>query len=158
MIGRKGYFTIEECMANPDMRKPNASVPLHVADMLHLYHFSTLNPIREDLGVPIIISKHSGFRYYDWEIMKGRSGRSQHTFGQRFDGTFDPQCAGALDLTSDKLLELLRLLRIFSTYKRICYYEKDGFIHGDFRSIVEGKRRYYEYNYETQEWDFKEFI
>lgn len=88
------------------------------------YHIELLNPIREVLGIPIHISKNSGFRPRAYELARGRSGNSQHTFAGR----------GAVDVTCDpkRLEDLVTLLKT-SGYTRICYYPKQKFIHCDLK-------------------------
>lgn len=82
-------------------------------------HIIELNPIRLRQNEAITIT--SGYRPREHELLKGRSGNSQHTFHHR----------GACDLVANSLLTLLDNLVKHSSYSRICYYPKDGFIHVD---------------------------
>ena len=87
-------------------------------------HIEELNPIRHRLGVPVEISKQSGYRPKAYELSKGRSGNSQHCFEE----------GGAVDLTCDsgKFQRLYELLQN-SGYKRICLYPENMFIHCDYK-------------------------
>jgi|SRR5680860_686361 len=116
------YFKISEFIIAPNMDL----IPLHVADKIVEKHLPILNPIREVLDVPVIISKHSGYRSVKWEKEHGRSGDSQHTFSGY----------GAADIRSnERLEELLDLLKA-SNYKRVCYYPYHGFVHCDFKGSI----------------------
>jgi len=99
-------------------------VPQHIANKI-LNMIKILQPIREELGVPIIISGNSGYRPFEYEKRHGRSGKSQHCFKGK----------GAVDLTCnhDKLKQLLFLLWK-SEFTRVCYYPNKHFIHCDFAS------------------------
>lgn len=113
----KTYFkTIE-------FHKPNVVVPLSIQIKIQNI-IKILNPIREELGFPIIISKQSGYRPKLYEISRGRSGNSQHCFEGK----------GAVDLTCDssQLSELFELLQQ-SEFTRVCLYLNKGFIHADFK-------------------------
>jgi len=122
-------FTISECLVDQHMTQ----VPVHVADKLVKYHFPILQPIREAMGEPIYISKHSGYRSTQWELDNGRDGSSQHTFGDNIGDFIErDKHLGALDLTAIDLQGLLNHL-LESEYNRVCLYVKKGFIHCDFK-------------------------
>ena len=91
-------------------------------------HIMILNPLREKLGCPIIISRKSGYRPREYELTRGRSGKSEHCFAGK----------GAVDLTcqEDKLQELFELLQE-SEYTRVCLYPRDNFIHCDLKDVSE---------------------
>lgn len=109
-------FTLSELCITDD------PLPLHVADKLIL-HINLIQPIRDKLGIPIWASKKSGYRPYAYEIKKGRSGNSQHTF----------QGAGAIDWTCDvTFIELLIEELLESAYTRVCEYP-GSFVHCDFK-------------------------
>ena len=110
-----------------------------VLDKIQIYHINQMNPIRHRLGIPVLVSQNSGYRSYETEISKGRSGNSQHCFKQK----------GAVDYVHTP--ELLTELINNSEYTRICYYPHKGFIHCDFKAE---KRRYYEANSVTDKWEF----
>jgi len=114
------YFTISElCISDED-------IPQHVADKLLKHHILQMNVVREKLGAPIWASQNSGYRPYTWEIARGRSGRSQHTFGDK----------GAVDWTCSDLKELFKLLLEHTSYTRIAVYPSDegNFIHCDHKA------------------------
>lgn len=131
---KHGHFSIQEYCITGDLP------PEHIAESILCKHIETMNPIREELGVAISVSKNSGYRPKKYEIKKGRSGNSQHTFEDSEGNPTD----GAADYTSSKLIKLLQLLQAKSTYTRICYYPKMGFIHCDFKPTADGKRQYFE--------------
>lgn len=136
------FFILKEFLITGD------TVPSDVADKIYKNFILVLSPIRKKLGAPIWISKRSGYRPKWWEWLHGRSGNSEHTF----------KGMGAADLTSNKLLELLEILKKDSPFTRICYYPHHGFIHVDYKpNSYEGARRYYEAD-ENGKWEFKEWI
>ena len=87
-------------------------------------HIGELNPVRGKLGVPVHISKNSGYRPVAYELSKGRSGKSQHCYVGE----------GAVDVTCEagKFQRLYELLQD-SGYKRICLYPDKMFIHCDYK-------------------------
>lgn len=124
----KLYFNISEFLIDPEMDQ----VPLHVADKIVQHHIAIINPIREKKGSAIFVSQNSGFRPLAWELAHGRSGDSQHTFG---DGKDHPeQYWGAADYTCDDIEWLFEELKK-SSYRRVCIYRKEGFVHADHKGI-----------------------
>ena len=119
-------FTIKELCIYP-----GKDIPVEVADKI-LNHILVIQPIRISLGKPIWASKHSGYRPIEWELAHGRNGTSQHTFVYE----------GAVDWTCDKnyINDLHYLLKTDSTYKRICLYPNNNFIHCDFAYDGDGKQ------------------
>lgn len=129
----KNYFKISDFIVDPKMRSEHSCVPLHVVDKLVKYHLPVLNRIRDKLGFPIIISANSGYRTYEWEIIHGRSGYSEHTF----------KGFGAVDLTCDKAyINALKEALMKSEYSRVAWYEHKNFFHCDFKDGELGKRFY----------------
>lgn len=110
-------FSISEFIIDGDI------IPLEVADKIIKHHISIAQPIRDALGCAIWPSEHSGYRSVEWELSHNRSGTSQHCF----------KGFGATDWTSgDRFkVELLWEELKKSSYKRICYYPDNGFIHCD---------------------------
>ena len=101
----------------------DSDISQEVADKL-LMHICILQDIRNQLGRPVIISKNSGYRPYDYERAKGRSGNSEHCFVGN----------GAVDVTCDPYyMEDLLFLLHESKYNRVCYYSNQKFIHCDFK-------------------------
>ena len=64
-------------------------IPAHVVDMIHEHHYKPLNRINECTSLNCYPSQNSCYRPYHWEVVRGRSGSSQHCFGERYDATFD---------------------------------------------------------------------
>lgn len=127
----KNYFKISDFIIDPKMREDHAGVPLHVVEKLVRYHLPILNRIREALGFPVIISAHSGYRTYEWEIIHGRSGYSEHTF----------KGLGAVDLTCEpRHLPELRQELLKSEYSHIAWYDHKRFFHCDFKDGELGRR------------------
>lgn len=121
------YFSISEFLVDPDMK----DVPVHVVDKILSHHLPILNPIRAQLGQPLIISQRSGYRPEQWELDHGRDGSSQHTFKGK----------GAVDLTCKNLAHLGDLLAE-SDYARVAWYPEEKFYHCDFKDYQLGKRLY----------------
>lgn len=140
----RGYFSIKEfCITG---ERP----PVEVAEMIVKHHIDVLNPLREELGAPIIVSQKAGYRPRAYELSKGRSGNSQHTF-EDADGNVTK---GAVDLTSAKLRPLLDLLIEKSSYSRICFYPNNGFIHCDHKPTSNGTRQYFNCSSPAGKWQF----
>lgn len=114
------YFKISEFLI-----EDKETVPVHVVEKLIAFHLPELNKMREELGEPIMVSQKSGYRSYKYELSKGRSGKSEHTFQKR----------GAVDITCspDSFQKLVRLAQK-SGYTRVAVYPKKKFIHCDFNS------------------------
>ena len=112
-------FSISEFIID---KKPT-NVDICVADKILRYHIAILQPIRNLLGCSIIVNENSGYRSYEWELDHDREGTSQHVFLGK--GAVDLRC-------NDKFkTELLWEELKKSSYKRICYYPGNGFIHCD---------------------------
>lgn len=147
----KNYFTLSElCITD-------TPVPLHVADKLIKHHIWIMNPIREKLGAPITASQKSGYRPHQWEIKRGRSGDSQHTFGEH---PLHPKLTylGAIDWTTtdlSKLDELQALIEQHTPYTRIARYK--SFIHCDYKPTDSGKREVFTSNAQSN-WTFERFL
>lgn len=147
----KTHFTVEEfCIEG-------GTVPQVVATKLMNHHIIPMSVVREVYGKPIYVSKHSGYRSRKWELSTDRDGESQHCFGERENGTFDPKALGAGDYTSDNVKELIQFIIDHTSYTRICFYPGKGFVHCDYKPIKGGRRAYYESN-DSNEWSFKRFL
>lgn len=112
------YFTLKEFLI-----EPNKQTPLEVLEKIMRYHIMVLNPIRAELGMAIHISQNSGYRSKEYELKKGRSGKSEHTFIDM----------GAVDLTCADNNALFKLLKEHSPYRRIAVYKEQNFIHCDYK-------------------------
>lgn len=110
------YFTIQEFTAEP-------LIPPFVASFIVKYHIQVMDPIREEMGGPILVSKRSGYRSPETEFKNKRSGDSEHTFKRK----------GAADYTADNI-ELLGQLLLKTPYTRICYYPDNKFYHCDYKN------------------------
>lgn len=130
----ENYFTLSEFYN--DSENPSQEI----LDKIKIYHIDKMNPIRHRIGKPVQVSQKSGYRSYETEIKRGRSGNSQHCFKGK----------GAVDYVYTP--ELLEELKLNSDYTRICYYPHKGFIHCDYKAE---KRRYYEADSTTNKWEFK---
>ena len=118
------YFNLSEFCITPD------PIPQDVADKILQNFIIPLNPIRHEMGMPIIISKKSGWRPEWWEKLKDRSGDSQHVF----------KGMGAADLVCDDMKLLGSNLAYKSPFMRLVYYPKKRFFHVDYAL---GTRGYY---------------
>lgn len=142
---QRGKFSIKEFCITGEYP------PVEVAESIIENHINVLNPLREELGAAIIISQKAGYRPKQYELSKGRSGKSQHTFEDR-EGNVTK---GAADLTSPELESLGVLLREKSSYSRICYYPNNGFYHCDHKPTPNGVRQYFECDSPSGSWVFK---
>lgn len=115
----ENYFTLSECCIDK-----SKDIPQDIADKLLKYHIVPMNKVREKLGKPVWPSQDSGWRPLEWELSRGRSGKSQHTF----------QGKGAIDWTAEDLGELFELILRYTDYKRIAVYPDAHFIHCDMNS------------------------
>lgn len=133
----KLYFNLSElCIVDEP-------VPMHVADKLLNHHIRIMNPIRQMLGAPITASQNSGYRPYSYEKARGRSGKSQHTFGDLPTGK-DLSVLGAIDWTTldlSRLNDLEKALIEHSPYTRITRYK--SFIHCDYKPTSDSRRQYF---------------
>lgn len=134
------YFTdIEKCCVGV------ADVPQKIMTKLIKYHLNPMDLVREDVGFAIWASQNSGFRPYNWEKARGRSGGSQHCFGQKRSGVIDPNAKGAVDWTCTKFkenhLKLLKSMLENTDYTRFAIY--DGFIHADYKKTFRDRREIY---------------
>jgi hypothetical protein len=121
-------------------------IPETVADRILEYHIIPMIAVCNAMSVCVMVSLNSGWRSWLWEISKGRSGTSQHTYGQKEDGTFDENAKGATDWTCDDFAhnkdQLLRLMIIHTEYTRFCMY--NSFIHCDYKETPNNERQLFE--------------
>ena len=119
----------------------NNPIPLSVADKILKYHISPMTPVRGFLGFPVTASQRSGFRPKSYELGRGRSGGSQHTFED--DGEIVGR--GAVDWTTPEPKDLKKLFDAickFTPYTRVCIYPSNGFIHCDYKNEVKDRWTY----------------
>ena len=152
----KPWATLKEFL----ITKPK-TVPLSVADKLYWYHIFPMSPVREELGVSITASARSGYRPLWWERWKGRSGKSQHTFGQIDKSTFGDG-KGAVDWTCKdfrlRFPDFLKLIIKHTEYTRIAIYP--SFIHCDYKKTPSGKREVYNAKFDNGKftgWEFSHY-
>lgn len=134
------------------------AIPQRVATSILQDHILELLPFRLEKGYPLTAVEDSGYRSRSYELRRGRSGSSQHTFPER-DGK-----TGAVDWTcidKKRNLELLDYILENTSYTRIAIrYNSDRSgiksIHCDHKT-VEGQRQLFFYNTKN-EWEFIKHI
>lgn len=134
------YFDLREfCITD-------APVPQIVADKIIKYHMLPMNLVREEFGMPIIVSRRSGYRPMEYERSKGRAGTSQHNF----------KGLGAADYTHSgdeyDWNEFIRLIIILTDYTRVCWYPNNNFVHCDYSS---GERQLFTADSPAGAWEYK---
>jgi len=122
-----------------------AIIPSDVADKILKFHILPMQRVRDELAIPISASQRSGYRPVSWELSRGRSGNSQHTF----------KGMGAVDWTCSNFAQkkglFLELIIQYTSYTRIAVY--DGFIHCDYKPTSDGKRQLFESGSDSR-WKF----
>lgn len=144
----KLYFDISE------FNRTGEPIPERVADAILHYHIVPMSVVREELGAAIEVSRRSGHRPEEYELQKGRSGNSTHTFKVT---TKDPEGKGASDYTANDIECLLDLMIKHTGYTRICYYPNNKFIHTDY-GFPERGRRLFTAQSPTAKWKFEKDI
>lgn len=126
-------FSISEFLIDQD-----TLIPGRVADAILRHHIQVMQPVRDELKIPVIVSKRSGFRSIVWEKSKGRSGNSEHTFP--LDSPGGGRGAADYTLAGEKpiLTLVTAMLRLNVPYNRIALYPGNvaPFIHCDYRSAT----------------------
>ena len=125
-------FTISEFCITDD------PIDQNIANMILRWHILEIQKVRDVLQRPILVSWNSGFRPYSYEINRGRSGNSEHTFrGVNKHGI------GAADYTLsftgdrpkiDQLNELFDAIDCHTNYTRVAIYPNNLFIHCDYKA------------------------
>lgn len=138
----------------------NEPIPVIIADRILKFHLIPLNNTQECVWFDIAVSnksRKSCYRPFSWEIKKGRTGKSQHTFGQRLSKILNHK--GACDITCENFKEnkdaLLRALIQNTGYLRFSMYAT--FIHADYKDLHNGKICIFTSNKQS-EWTFIKFI
>ena len=130
-------------------------IPVKVADKLIRYHIIPMNKARKKLGEAIWPSQKSGYRPIKWEKRRGRTGLSQHCFGEGSDKYGIPEnkdCKGAVDWTcKGDLNKLLEVIISETEYTRISVYYDKHFIHCDYKNAP-SDRSIYHYDKITKKW------
>lgn len=150
------HFLISDfCISNVD-------IPEDIADRILLYHLMPMNAVQDATPFDVYPSysvkgQPSGWRPYFWEIARGRSGGSQHTFGQRKSVVLDQK--GACDITCEDFSQnvdyLLDALIEKTDYIRFAVYKT--FIHADYKDTHNGKRLIFDSN-RSSKWTFRKFV
>lgn len=124
------WFTISELCIDK-----SKDVPQDIADKILLHHILPMNPVREALGEPIYVSENSGWRHLQWELSRGRSGKSQHVFLPESKGAVDWTIGGIEKHENNGNFEgLFELIYDLTPYTRIAVYPDTRFIHCDYKS------------------------
>lgn len=133
-------------------------VPVQILDKIYKFFVKPLNKAQEALGIQIKISQKSGFRPYWYEKARGRSGGSQHTFGQREKIILKNQ-DGAADITCEDFeknkWKLLQALVDNTPYLRFAMYKT--FIHADLRDLKQGRKRLFT-STSNSVWTFEKYL
>lgn len=131
---KKSYFGLHE------FNLTDSIMPVEIQNSIRANHIDVMNPIREELGAKINVSKRSGWRPEAHEKRKKRSGNSTHTFKKQLK---DPQGKGAADYTAEEIERLLELMIEKTPFTRICYYPNNKFIHADYAFAERGRRLFH---------------
>lgn len=141
---KKSHFGLHE------FNRTDSIMPVEIQNSIRANHIDVMNPIREELGAAITVSKRSGWRPEAYEKRKGRSGNSTHTFKKQLK---DPEGKGAADYTADDIEKLLALMIEKTPFTRICYYPNNKFIHADYAFAERGRRLFHAAS-PSSEWKF----
>tara|TARA_R110001592_G_scaffold68626_1_gene210257 strand:+ start:15870 stop:16313 length:444 start_codon:yes stop_codon:yes gene_type:complete len=141
---RKSHFVLDE------FNLTGAVIPKRVQQSIQKNHIAVMNPVRDELGAVITVSKKSGWRPEEYEKRKKRSGNSTHTFKIQAK---DPEGKGAADYTADDIERLLQLMIDKTGFNRICYYPNNKFIHADYAYPERGRRLFHAAS-PAAEWKF----
>ena len=140
----KLFYKLEEFIITE-----SKEIPVDVADKLYIYHIIPMNNVRLELDEPVTASAKSGYRPEEYELSKGRSGKSQHTFKydwKRGSGAVDWTCKD-FEKNRDRFLNLIIK---HTKYTRICVY--DTFIHCDYKDTINDRRELF--RYDGEKWQF----
>lgn len=132
------YFDFKEFLIDP-----TAEITPTIAQNI-VQHIDFLNPIRNESGEALVVSKNSGYRPEEYEKQKGRSGNSEHT-------TFTIPDRGAVDLVYK--FDQFKMIYDAPFFTRICHYVNNGFYHCD-RKPVKGRNQYFESKSLKGPWEF----
>lgn len=102
----------------------------HIWDRIECYHIRPLTSLFHATGVPLVPSMRSCYRSRAYELSRGRSGSSLHTFPGATRGACDLLRADGVDVAS-----VLDLLVERGPWRRICHYPNNGFIHVDYGDV-----------------------
>lgn len=142
-----------------DFNISRMDIPELIADKILQHHILPMSVAQKKADFHIYPSTKSGFRPYVWEVARGRSGTSQHTFGQKKSGVIYENELGAVDWTCENFDknkdELINLIISETNYLRIAVYKT--FIHCDYKNTHKHKRLLFESD-SNSKWKFIRFI
>jgi hypothetical protein len=142
-----------------DFNISSMDIPELISDKILQHHIIPMSFVQSKAPFHIYPSARSGFRPYVWEIARGRSGKSQHTFGQKKSGVIYENELGAVDWTCEDFLDnkdcLLDLIIKETNYLRISVY--NSFIHCDYKNTHKNKRLLFKADTKGK-WKFIRFI
>jgi hypothetical protein len=98
-----------------------------VWDRIEAHHVRPLCTLFHVTGVPLVPSGRSCYRPRSYELQRGRSGSSLHTFPGSSRGACDLVRADGVGVSS-----ALDLLIVRGPWRRICHYPRNGFVHVDY--------------------------
>lgn len=142
-----------------DFNISGMDIPESIADKILNHHIIPMSYVQIRTPFHVYPSAKSGFRPYVWEIARGRSGTSQHTFGQKKSGVVYEDELGAVDWTCEDFEqnkeELLKYIIKETNYLRMTVY--NTFIHCDYKNTHKHKRLLFESD-SNSKWKFIKFV
>jgi len=105
----------------------DSTPPVHIQRTIYQLYVRVAGEIMQRHNVNLIPSQRSCYRSYGYEIKRGRSGSSLHTFPAGTGGACDFVLkTGPIDDNA------LHVLKLHSPFRRIAYYPNNGFVHVDY--------------------------
>lgn len=129
--------------------EPSSVIDVHIADKIYKWHIIPMIKVRKKLGIPIYPSQHSSYRSKEYELRKGRSGDSEHTFIKK--GATDWTCQDFKKNKDDLLKEMI----LNTPYTRFAVY--DTFIHADYKDTADSTRQLFTSGSDSK-WEFIKFV
>jgi len=129
--------------------EPSDNVNVHIADKIYKHHIIPMIPVRENLSYPVYPSQNSSYRSKAYELSRGRSGNSQHTFIKK--GATDWTCKDFENNKDDLLEQMIKETK----YTRFAVYRT--FIHSDYKETENNTRQLFSSG-SNSKWVFKKFI
>jgi len=129
--------------------EPSKTIDTHIADKIYKYHIIPMIYVRRNLGFAIYPSMKSSYRSKLYELSKGRSGNSQHTFIKK--GATDWTCEDFKNNKDELLSEMIKE----TSYTRFAIY--NGFIHSDYKETENNTRQLFKSG-SNSKWVFVKFI
>lgn len=130
-------FELREFFIEP-LEASLPEVPSYVVESIIRNHLIPANIVRNELGVPLLVSRSSCFRSVAHERSRNRNGLSLHTFGTHTDEPSEIDKKGACDYTLQAgnmdLFPTLGVLLARLPYTRIIVYPNNLFYHADYNA------------------------